>query len=584
MSPPGRPERRYRRARHERAPVWPPGPPGGDAGGAAQGGVPASPVQPCADPQAASPAGVLRGRGTPAAARPAVLLSYLHDEAESARRLAAALASAGLEVVHDPWDSQGLDAPRAVLRTDPAGHVALLPVLGARPLGPLWEARRLTPAQTAGVPLLPVRAAGDPRHTPDALRPWSQADLRADIEGEELARLLRTLRERTGAALQLPEPGRAPPAEPPGPPILLEAGPALAPLLLGEGDDSSFLDEALPALVDGLWYELGVVFPMPQLHADPALPPRAVRLRLHGVPMWELALPSDEVLVAEQAATLRSRGIPARPQANPASGAASAWVPAARLAQATRGGTVHWTPVEVLQLQLVATLRRKAADFLGVLETRALLDQVAEARPHLVAEVVPGTVPLLTLAEVLRRLLAEEVGIRNLRPVLTAVALSGRFTDDPALLAEAARTALQRQITHRHGRGTGTVVVLLLHPEIEALLADGLRHSPTATWLELAEAERRRLLARVQEVMQAVPPDGQRPALLVPQTLRAALHRLLAPVFPHLGVLCYEDIEARALIQPVGRIEPQGVVLNPRVHWVGAGQTGWTPGPAAPTD
>lgn len=516
------------------------------------------------------------------APRPAVLLSYRREEAEAAQRLAAALDAAGVEARHDPWDDHGLDDPRPALQGDPAGHVALLPVLGAEPLGPVWEARRLAPARAAGLPLLPVRAAGDPRHTPEALRPWSQADLRADAEGEELRRLLRSLRDRAGVALTLPDPGPLPAHEAAGPAILIEAGPALAPLLLGEGDDTRFLDEELPMLIDGLWHELGMVFPTPQLRADEALPPHTARLRLHGVPMWELALPSDEVLVAEQAPTLRSRGIAARPDRNPASGAAVAWVPAAQRDRAVGAGALHWAPLEVLVLHLGATLRAKAADFVGAAETRALLDQAALAWPHLVAEVVPGTVPLVTLADVLRCLLAEGVGIRNLRRILTAVALTGRFTDDPVLLAEAARAALNVQLTHQHGRGTGTLAVLLLHPDLEATLVAGLRHGPTATWLELDEADRRRLLAGVHEVMQAMPPDGQRPVLIVPQPVRAALHRLLAPACPHMAVLCYQDIEPRARLQPVGRLEPGGVAFNPNVRWAGAGQAGWAPSdPAA---
>lgn len=526
---------------------------------------------------------------TPRAARPAtapraeVLLSYRREQAEAARALAATLAAAGLAVRHDPWDSDGLGDPQPVLQADPVGHRALLPVLGAEPLGPVWEARRLAPAQSAGLPLLPVRAAGDPRHTPAALRPWSQADLRADAEGEELRRLLRSLRDRAGVALTLPAPGPLPAPALAGPAILIEAGPALAPLLLGEGDDSRFLDELLPMLIDGLWQELGVVFPTPQLRADAALPPRTARLRLFGVPMWELVLPPDEVLVAEQAATLRACGIAARPDRNPASGAAVAWVPVAQRDRIGRDGTVVWEPLEVLVLHLGATWRAKAADFVGAVETRALLDQAALAWPHLVAEVVPGTVPLVTLADVLRRLLAEGVGIRNLRRILTAVALTGRFTDDPVLLAEVARAALNVQLTHQHGRGTGTLAVLLLHPDLEAALAAGLPHGPTATWLELDEATRRPLLAGVHEVMQAMPPDGQRPVLIVPQTVRAALHRLLAPACPHMAVLCYQDIEPRARLQPVGRLEPGGVVFNPGVRWAGAGQTGWAPAePAAP--
>ncbi|HEX6625488.1 MAG TPA: FHIPEP family type III secretion protein [Pyrinomonadaceae bacterium] len=161
------------------------------------------------------------------------------------------------------------------------------------------------------------------------------------------------------------------------------------------------------------------------------------------------------------------------------------WIPARAAAAAVGRGLTTWDAHEFLVLALSAVLRRKAADFIGLDEARALLARIEPVFPQLVAETVPKTVSLFGLTDVLRRLVVELVFVRNLRRILLALADWGRVENDPLLLTEYVRAALRRQLTYRLSRVTNQLVEFLLHPEIETAIRDATRHTATGSYVEL---------------------------------------------------------------------------------------------------
>lgn len=88
-----------------------------------------------------------------------------------------------------------------------------------------------------------------------------------------------------------------------------------------------------------------------------------------------------------------------------------------RLEQA---GVGFMLPEEVLRATVERTLRRYAADFLGIQETRALLESIEGSYGELIKEVLRN-LSLQRMAEALRYLVAEGVSIRNQRALLEAM-------------------------------------------------------------------------------------------------------------------------------------------------------------------
>ena len=69
---------------------------------------------------------------------------------------------------------------------------------------------------------------------------------------------------------------------------------------------------------------------------------------------------------------------------------------------------------------------------MGIAETQHLLDQLEQVAPALVRQTVPKPVSLSLLADVLRRMVEEQVSIRDLRAILEALSTRGRHRERPA--------------------------------------------------------------------------------------------------------------------------------------------------------
>jgi type III secretion protein V len=267
-------------------------------------------------------------------------------------------------------------------------------------------------------------------------------------------------------------------------PLVLEVGKELA--YLFDGDRTHpFVAEMLPMMYDGLFYELGVQFPDLHGRAASDVPPWSARIVINDIPAGEVEVRPDSFMVNDSAVAMVARGFAAEPAVNPANGNPCAWIPSHQAAAVGELGLTVWDAGGVLILALTSVLRHIAADFIGVDEVRAMLEQIEPVFPRLVAETVPKTVPLFLLTDVLRRLVAEEVSIRDLRRILMALAEWGRVDNDPVMLTEYVRAAMQRYITHKWGRGQNTLPVVLLDPKIEEMIQSATRHTATGSHVNL---------------------------------------------------------------------------------------------------
>jgi type III secretion protein V len=279
---------------------------------------------------------------------------------------------------------------------------------------------------------------------------------------------------------------------------------------------------------------------------------------INDVPETQVEVRLDALMINESVAAMTARGIAAEPAINPANGFACAWIPAHQVAVVADLKPVTWDAQQFLILTLSALLRRKAADFIGVGEAQAMLTQLDEAYPHLVAETIPKTVSLFVLTDVLRRLVAEQVSIRDLRKILMALAEWGRLEHDPLLLTEYVRAALHRYITHKFTRGQLTLPTFLLDPEIETSIREATRHTATGSYVDLEPGRLRKILEAIREPMRALPDGVQVPVILTVMEIRSSVRRLVAPSLPLLHVLSYQELRADTRIQPVGRMSLAG--------------------------
>ncbi|HEY7957538.1 MAG TPA: flagellar biosynthesis protein FlhA, partial [Polyangia bacterium] len=312
------------------------------------------------------------------------------------------------------------------------------------------------------------------------------------------------------------------------------------------------LDARLGESARALAEDLGVLVPAVERSVDPRLPLGSFEVRLRGVPIAASVIPAGRLLACAGPAAL-PEGIDAEPAEHPGSGALASWVPTAQAQSLGQAGLQLLDPVDCIAAALESALRKHAPELVGLDETQTLLDGVERRYPALVRQVVPRRIDAAQLAEVLRRLVAEGVSIRDLRDVLEAIARQKDGEKNPAQLTEQVRAALSRPITHRHARDR-RVEALLLDAEAEDAVRGALRTTADGAQLALEPDFAESLLASLRRELETLGAGAQRAVLLTSAELRRHLRGLIAHEHPRLPVLAFHELTPDVEVERVGTL------------------------------
>jgi type III secretion protein V len=217
------------------------------------------------------------------------------------------------------------------------------------------------------------------------------------------------------------------------------------------------------------------------------------------------------------------------------------------------------TDLDALGATFDRELRRQAAHFLGVQETSDLLQRVALAQPALAKE-IGAVMPVQQLADILRRLLAESLPVRNQRDILEALLHWAGKEKDPAGLAEFARVAIGRWITTRHADAAGRLHAVLVDHEIETELRAGCKPVAGTVLMTLAPDRAARIQQRLRAQIEAATQTSPRFVLLTAIDVRRHVRKLLDASHPQLAVLSYQE-----LVEPLTLVAIGGAANTPRL-------------------
>ncbi|MFY0529979.1 type III secretion system export apparatus subunit SctV [Archangium gephyra] len=338
-------------------------------------------------------------------------------------------------------------------------------------------------------------------------------------------------------------------------PIVLEVSDALVPYVDSRQDNGKFLFELIPFMRDGLFVEMGVRFPGVRARGNSNLPPGAYQIQINEVPVVTGQATLGHVLVNDTVERLKLMNIQGFEAINPATRQSAAWVPEHHKGTLEAAGLTTWDVPGYIILHLAAVLRRQAREFIGVQETQSMLDQLEKAFPAIVKEVVPKVVTVLKLTDILGRLVEEEISIRDLRGILQALAEYGQVEADNVMLTEHVRSSLRRYVSHKFARGTGTLVVYLLDPQIEEAIRGSIKRTSAGTHLALEPDIAQEIVQAVKSECGHLPPSAQRPVILTAMDIRRYVRKLLEYEFnPPFSVVSFQELSPELNIQPVARI------------------------------
>jgi type III secretion protein V len=326
-------------------------------------------------------------------------------------------------------------------------------------------------------------------------------------------------------------------------------------LILGPGLAASAPEQPLRQRIEALCHEirgdLGIEVPEAEIYTERKAAAQRFVIELEGVPVCEGELPVDCLLLKDDPVHAQLLDIPALEADSPLSQRPGQWIERHHQARLEEAGVGFLFPDEILRAVLERTLRRYAADFLGIQETRALLERMEGSYGELVKEVL-RSVPLQRVAEALRCLVAEGVSIRNQRALLEAMVEWGGREVDAARLAEHLRAALARQISHQYADRNRVISAFVLAPALEEQLRSSLRRQDGSRD-SIPEQTSRAVLVQLRHICERLP-DDRRTVLLAHPELRRALRRLIVRGEIELAVLSFRELAGEYNLQAVGTV------------------------------
>lgn len=178
-------------------------------------------------------------------------------------------------------------------------------------------------------------------------------------------------------------------------------------------------------------------------------------------------------------------------------------------------------------------------EFLGIQETKNILDKIEENSPELLKECY-RQVSIQRINDVLQRLIQEKIPIRNIKTIIGGLVQWGSKEKDPVLLTEHIRALLSRYISHFFS-DDGKINVIILSNNIEEIIRGGIRQSSSGTFLNLEPAELDMIIENISTAIDEIN-YVQQFVFLTAIDIRRFVKKLIENQYPQLSVLSYDEI------------------------------------------
>ncbi|OWQ47976.1 EscV/YscV/HrcV family type III secretion system export apparatus protein [Roseateles noduli] len=326
-------------------------------------------------------------------------------------------------------------------------------------------------------------------------------------------------------------------------PLAVRMSPALAELLLPH-----MLDQAVERERLQLQSMLGVPFPGVCMWVEATLQDLRFEVLINDVPVRHIELPGRLMLVPTALA--------GEPWASSAAthGALldqpdSRWLPPAQIPEIERAKCLDIEQVMARQVMLL--LRRNAHQFMGVQEIQWIVDKATADYPGLVAE-VQKILPVQRIAEVMRRLLEEQVPIRNVRTIFESLITWGPKEKDMLLLTEYVRGDLGRYLAFEASGGRNYVSAILLDAGVEQAIRQCIKPTPTGNYLAMPPESAAAITEKVMRIAGESPEAGV--AVITSMDIRRYVKKIIESRLEGLRVYSYQELGNQVELRPLGRV------------------------------
>jgi flagellar biosynthesis protein FlhA len=320
-------------------------------------------------------------------------------------------------------------------------------------------------------------------------------------------------------------------------------------------DDATGLDARISNMRNHIASVFGLIIPEIRLTDNGSLPSGTYTVLIQGVEQArDILFPEQVLILLDQTDSLPDSGDIVK---EPVYGAPARWIPPDMQEEAALRGLTVVAPAEVLATHLLEITKRNFGRLLTYRSLRRILDEFtsvsdlsrAELNRRMIGEMIPDKVPFELLLSVLRLLLEEQVSIRNLPLILEATAEARARFSSAEEISEIVRHRLGFQIIAELRREDGTLPLIQLAPEWEALFQEHTIASDAGLQdVALPPDEFNRLAKSVSEKLSKASDTGTYPAIVTSTRRRRFVRTALS---------------AKGIINPVFSFDEIGTSAKP---------------------
>ncbi len=333
---------------------------------------------------------------------------------------------------------------------------------------------------------------------------------------------------------------------------IVEVGSRLVPFI--QSKRVKGLSERITALRREFSRSNGLWIPPIRVNSNLLLQPEEYRVLIAGRKVAGSELRTELMLAILPES--KSVSVTGEPTTEPAFGLDARWIATESRRMAELQGCTVVDPLSVLITHLGEVLKRYAHELLTREALKQMLDRAREFAPTIVDEIKPEMIRMGTLHQVLVQLAEDRIPLSDIALILESIVNHAPQCRDAEQLADHVRVDLGRLVCERFRAADGRLRVIAMEPRLDTRMRQAMHQDQLA----LGAVPLTRLIEAVGRAWKDSERRQQPLALLVDQSLRRPLKRLLARSAPELGVIAYQEIPTDVVIDSVVMLQHDDIL------------------------
>jgi type III secretion protein V len=319
---------------------------------------------------------------------------------------------------------------------------------------------------------------------------------------------------------------------------------------------TKIIKKALIEIRNNILVTLGVEIPQIIIRYSNALEKNTYQLMIFEIPVTTATIYHNHILLLENSnEVLNALNIGTEIKNNTDIGlpVKGFWIPE-NLKQECIESELSFLSIDgFISAHLAKIIGKHISEFLGMQEVKNLLDKASEYQ-DLIKELL-RMLPLNKITEVLQRLVAEGVSIRNFKLILDAMLEWSQREKEVVIITEYVRQALGRYIAYKYSDGTYIIPCFILDTDIEDMIRDAIRFNDRGSFLSVDPDDSNIIISKVKESFESLDKLKVDPVILTHMDVRRYFKSIIENDLPYINVLSYQELEAHVKFTNLGVIE-----------------------------